>query len=92
MSVAKEVVVSGRVQGVFFRATLRRVASSHGVAGWVRNEPNGTVRALLEGDAEAVARVLDWIRRGGPEGARVDRVDTADREPTGSADFVVLHR
>lgn len=91
MTIGREVLVTGRVQGVFFRASLRRVAQSHGVAGWVRNEPNGTVRAYLEGDEDALDRVLDWIRRGGPDGARVDRVDTADRDPAGSTDFAIRH-
>ena len=92
MTVARELVVTGRVQGVFFRASLRRVASSHGVGGWARNEPNGTVRAYLEGESDAVERVVDWIRRGGPEGARVDAVDLADREPRGVTEFTILHR
>jgi acylphosphatase len=92
MTVAQEVVVTGRVQGVFFRDSLRSVASTHGVGGWVRNEPNGTVRAYLEGEVDAVGRVVDWIRRGGPEGARVDAVDLADRGPRGTTDFTILHR
>lgn len=92
MTVAYELVVTGRVQGVFFRDSLRRVAGTHGVVGWVRNEPNGTVRAHLEGDQDDVSLVLDWIRRGGPDGARVDAVDLADREPRGLVDFTILYR
>ena len=92
VTVAQEVVITGRVQGVFFRTSLRRVADRYGVGGWVRNEPNGTVRAYLEGDPEAVHQVLHWIRGGGPEGARVDAVDLAERTPTGVSAFAVRHR
>jgi len=92
MTIALEVVVSGRVQGVFFRTSLRRVAERNGVAGWVRNEPNGTVRAYLEGTDDAVGRVLDWIREGGSEDARVHAVNIADHEPKGVVGFEVLHR
>lgn len=91
VTVAHEIVVSGRVQGVFFRDSLRRVADRHGVTGWVRNEPNGTVRAHLEGAAEDIEVVLEWIRRGGPQGARVDALDLADRQPTGLGEFVVKY-
>lgn len=91
MTVAKEIVVSGRVQGVFFRASLRRTATERSVAGWVRNEPNGTVRAYLEGEPHDVDEVLGWIRDGGPPDARVDAVRTAEREPRGAQDFVVRH-
>jgi acylphosphatase len=91
MTIAHELIVSGRVQGVFFRDSLRRVADAHGVGGWVRNEPNGTVRAYLEGDADAVQKVLDWIREGGPRQARVDAVNVTEREPKGATDFVIRH-
>jgi acylphosphatase len=91
MTIAQEVVVSGRVQGVFFRTSLRRVAERNGVAGWVRNEPNGTVRAYLEGTEEAVGQVLGWIREGGPEDALVRAVNLADRVPSGIEGFSVRH-
>ena len=87
--VAKRVVVSGRVQGVFFRASTRRCASEHGVAGWVRNDPAGTVTAHLEGDPDGVEEVLGWIRAGGPPAARVDDVDVADAEDAGATSFEV---
>ena len=51
--------MSGRVQGVFFRDTVRNAAEREGVAGWVRNTSDGTVEAVLEGDAAAVERVID---------------------------------
>jgi acylphosphatase len=60
----KRVVVSGRVQGVFFRDTTRRRAEGAGVAGWVRNTPDGTVEAVFEGDPEAVEQLVEFARRG----------------------------
>ncbi|MBW3659635.1 MAG: acylphosphatase [Actinobacteria bacterium] len=87
--VAKRVVVSGKVQGVFFRASTRRCASEHGVTGWVRNDPDGTVTAHLEGDPDGVHGVLGWIRAGGPPAARVDDVTVADAEESGATGFQV---
>ncbi len=61
------VLVKGIVQGVFFRANMKRVAEEAGVSGWVRNLPDGeTVEAVLEGDREAVDRVICWSMHGPP--------------------------
>jgi acylphosphatase len=84
----KRVVVHGRVQGVFFRDSTRQRAQVAGVAGWVANRPDGTVEAVLEGDADAVERVVAFMREG-PRGADVDRVDVSDEEPEGLAGFDV---
>ncbi len=66
--VRAHLVVKGVVQGVFFRANMRRVAMENGVTGWVRNLPDGrTVEAVLEGDREAVERVICWSLHGPPE-------------------------
>ncbi len=78
--IRRRVVCHGHVQGVFFRDTVRRQALRHGVSGWVRNNRDGTVEAVLEGDEDAVARLVDVCREG-PRGARVDRVDIFDEEP-----------
>ena len=78
--VRRRVVVHGRVQGVFFRATTRDVARAAGVAGWVRNRPDGTVEAVFEGAPDAVDRLVAFARTG-PDHARVDRVDVHE-EPT----------
>lgn len=86
--VAREVVVSGRVQGVFFRATCRQEAQSLGLAGWVTNEPDGRVRAWFEGAKEEVDTMCEWCRHG-PSGALVDGVDLVEREPGGLREFVV---
>ena len=66
---AREVVVHGRVQGVFFRDACRREAARHGIHGWVRNEPDGSVRAHLQGPAEAVERLVAWMHDGPPHAA-----------------------
>jgi len=86
--VRRRVVVHGFVQGVFFRDTLRRRAASLGVAGWARNLPDGTVEAVFEGAAEAVERMLE-LSRGGPRGARVERIEVTDEEPAGLTGFSI---
>lgn len=68
------VIIHGRVQGVFFRVETRKAAGLYGVAGWVRNLPDGTVEAVFEGTREQVEQVLEWCRKGPPLG-RVDGVD-----------------
>lgn len=86
--VRKRVTVSGRVQGVFFRDSTRERAAAHGVAGWARNMPDGTVEAVLEGEAEAVERVLRFLRSG-PSHADVDDVEVRDEEPEGLSGFSI---
>ena len=76
--VARRLVVTGRVQGVFFRASTRDRARDTGVVGWVRNLPDGRVEAHLQGRDEAVTAVEDWIRAGGPRDAVVDHVEAED--------------
>ena len=79
-TVRRRVVVRGNVQGVFFRDSCRREASSRGVAGWVTNRPDGAVEAVFEGDAAAVQALVDWAGRG-PRGAEVEAVDDSSEEP-----------
>jgi acylphosphatase len=81
-------VIRGRVQGVFFRDTLRRLAERHGVSGWARNTWEGTVEAVLEGDEQDVEAVLAFAREG-PEGASVTAVDVEDQEPEGVRGFEI---
>ena len=78
----------GRVQGVFFRAETRSRAESLGLAGWVRNAPDGSVEALFEGDPVRVDSMVEWCRRG-PAGAHVDDLEVTPEEPTGEAGFRV---
>ena len=84
--IRRRVLVHGRVQGVFFRETARRRAGAAGVAGWIRNNPDGTVEAVFEGDAEAVERLVGFCREG-PRGARVEWVDVSAEEPEGVSGF-----
>jgi acylphosphatase len=84
----RRVVVHGFVQGVFFRDTVRRRALEAGVTGWVRNNPDGSVEAVFEGDPAAVERLVTLCHEG-PRGARVDRVDVIREEPLGLGGFVV---
>jgi acylphosphatase len=78
--VCVKVRITGLVHGVFFRASLSRVATEEGVAGWVRNVPDGSVEAMLEGEEDAVMRVVGWAKKGPPR-SRVDRV-RAERQET----------
>ena len=82
------VCVRGRVQGVFFRAEAQRRAASLGLAGWVRNLPDGSVEAVFEGGDERVDSMVDWTRRG-PAGAQVEEVDAVEEAPTGEPGFSV---
>ena len=86
--IRRRVVAHGRVQGVFFRETIRRLAEQHGVAGFVRNVPDGTVEAVFEGDADAVERLVEFCRRG-PRGAVVERVEVAEEGPEDHVGFAV---
>lgn len=84
--VARVVVVTGEVQGVFFRDTCRRIALGSGIAGWVRNRSDGAVEALLEGMRGPVDRLVAWCGEG-PAGARVGNVAVFDVEPSGAVGF-----
>ena len=73
LKVRARVYVSGMVQGVFFRSETRDEASRQGVTGWVRNLRDGRVEAVLEGEKDKVAELIEFCRRG-PRGARVTKV------------------
>jgi len=87
-AIARNVVIAGRVQGVFFRDTLRRRAIRLGVGGWVRNRPDGTVQAHLEGTPDAVAELVLWCRSG-PRGAVVEDLWVTAADAEGLAGFAV---
>ncbi|MFW5655676.1 MAG: acylphosphatase [Roseicyclus sp.] len=80
--------VTGRVQGVSFRAWTKSEADARGLSGWVRNEPDGSVSALIEGPAEAVAGMLKAFEKG-PALARVEAVSTMPGVPTDRTGFEV---
>ena len=83
MRVARRFLVGGRVQGVGFRWFVHEAAAREGVAGYVRNLPDGTVEAFVEGDGDAVTRV-ERALRSGPPGARVSTVVVIDETPAGA--------
>jgi acylphosphatase len=86
--IRKRVIAQGRVQGVFFRDSTQREARSAGVAGWVANRSDGAVEAVFEGDDDAVARLVEFVRRG-PGHASVSELDVHDEQPEGLDSFEV---
>jgi acylphosphatase len=86
--VRQRILVSGTVQGVFFRDTCRRVAAQQGVAGWVRNLPDGRVEAVFEGAPAAVHKMVGWAH-GGPAEAEVTAVEVLDEPAEGLHGFEI---
>jgi acylphosphatase len=84
----RRVVVHGFVQGVFFRDTVRRHAVAKDVTGWVRNNRDGTVEAVFEGEPDAVEQLVAFCHNG-PRGARVDRVEVVEETPEGLSGFAI---
>jgi acylphosphatase len=83
---AFDLVVTGHVQGVFYRAAMREQAGRLGITGWARNEPDGTVRAHVEGSEEALTELLHWCAEG-PPAARVAEVHRHEVEPEAAPGF-----
>ena len=88
MTIRRRILVSGRVQGVFYRDTCRRQAERAGVGGSVRNLPDGRVEVVVEGDPDAVASMIEWCRTGS-EPSRVSDVEIEEQEPQGADTFSV---
>lgn len=86
--VRAHVFVEGRVQGVYFRAETSAMAQRTGVAGWVRNLPDGRVEAVFEGSPERVAEAVAWAHHG-PDRAVVTRIAVSDETPEGVLGFSV---
>jgi acylphosphatase len=86
--IRRHAIVNGHVQGVFFRHTTRRQALASGVGGWVRNRPDGTVEAVLEGPPAAVQEMLQFLRAGPPDAAVAD-VEVSEQRPEGLTSFEV---
>ena len=84
------VLITGQVQGVNFRAACRRMALQHGVRGWVRNLPDGSVEAAFERPADDVRHLLDWTRRG-PQLAIVTDVAVQAEQPEGLDTFLIRY-
>ena len=88
MTQRRRVLVSGRVQGVFFRDSARRRAVEAGIAGSARNLQDGRVEIVLEGDADAVAAMIEWCRQG-PDYARVEDIEVTEEEPQNLQGFAI---
>ena len=88
--IGRHVRVTGRVQGVFYRAWAQGEARELGVSGWIRNCPDGTVEAQLSGEEHDVQRMIERMGRG-PSNARVDQVDVEDASPDNSGRFQLRH-
>jgi len=86
--IRRRITVRGRVQGVFFRDSMQRLARQRNVSGWVSNRADGAVEAVLEGDEGAVERLVEFARRG-PRGAEVESVEVVEEEPEGLSGFSV---
>ena len=87
--IRKRVLVSGRVQGVYFRDTCQTMAARYAVNGWVRNLPDGRVEAVFEGPEDAVNRLVKWTHHG-PDSTIVTGVEVHDEPPEGLPGFVVV--
>jgi acylphosphatase len=79
MTIARHLLICGRVQGVFYRGWTVETARGLGLTGWVRNRRNGAVEAIVQGDRSAVERFIERARRG-PPAARVERVEVNEAE------------
>jgi acylphosphatase len=84
------VIVEGRVQGVFFRACTRDEAVRLGLSGWVRNRPNGSVEALVEGEKGAVNKMVQWFQQGSPHSI-VEKVHLSEESPLGDFGTFEIH-
>lgn len=88
--VRTRVIVAGRVQGVYFRASTRQVAERLSLSGWVRNLHDGRVEAVFEGEPSRVDEALEWVRVG-PAGAAVRSVDVTREDPLGEQGFAIRY-
>jgi acylphosphatase len=84
--IARHLIITGRVQGVWYRESMRQAAERFGVTGWVRNRLDGSVEALVQGDEDRVAAVIAWAWQG-PPASQVENVDVADAAPLPLAAF-----
>jgi acylphosphatase len=87
-TIRRRATVHGNVQGVFFRDSTEEEAQKHGVNGWVSNNDDGSVEAVIEGPKESVEAMLEFLEDG-PSRADVDRVDVKEEEPEGLSSFEV---
>ncbi len=82
------VIIHGRVQGVMFRHNAGKIADRLNITGWVRNNPDGTVEAVFEGNEDSLEKIISWCRKG-PIGARIDKVNIKEESYRG--EFEAFH-
>ena len=87
-TIRRRLVVHGKVQGVFYRDSVRQAATNEGVSGWAANRSDGTVEVVLEGSPDAVDSVVGYCRAG-PSSADVDSVDVHEETPEGLTGFQI---
>jgi len=87
--IAREIIVKGKVQGVFYRASAKEKADELGLFGWVKNSTNGAVEIWVEGEDRFVLEMAEWCRQG-PARARGDDVEVKAVDPEGYLDFKVI--
>lgn len=83
-------IVYGKVQGIYFRAYAQAEGTRIGVKGWVKNRPDGTVEAAVEGEPEQVEQMVAWLKQGSP-GAQVIKVETKEERPVGEVQFNIRY-
>jgi acylphosphatase len=85
-----QLIIRGRVTGVFFRAATQREARRLGITGWVKNRNDGSIEFVAEGEEDAIKEIIGWAHHG-PSAARVEHVDVRWRGYTGEyADFQIV--
>lgn len=85
-----KIIVQGMVQGVFYRASTQKTAVQLGITGWVKNMPDRTVHALLQGESDAVSQMIAWCNKG-PSGSRVDHVQCENQDFTTPYESFEIH-
>jgi acylphosphatase len=89
MKINKQIKVSGRVQGVFFRKSTQQKALELGIKGWVKNEPDGSVLVEMEGNLSAMMEMEEWLKHG-PLLAKVEFLEITDGEVLNHGDFLIV--
>lgn len=88
--ISKSIIVKGKVQGVFFRASAKRAAEDLNLNGWVKNLPDGNVEILISGDKPQIEEFIKWCNAG-PENARVKEIIVNDSNEIHSNSFKIIH-
>jgi acylphosphatase len=84
-----QLLIKGKVQGVFYRATAKKVADKFGVTGWIKNTKDGNVKVMVTGTREQLDEFTEWCKQG-PDKAAVDNVSVIEEDETVFGDFVVI--